>query len=150
MKKNNKKGFTLVELVIVVAVMAILVAVAIPTVKSITKSAQSSVDNTNARTIESLIKLHEAEVASGTAKQGETAVNTVSATSIDYAITEGKLGIDGTFKYDVAAGTVSVVTDSTTYATGDYEIVCDSDAAATTTGENAASALENSVKVTKK
>ena len=35
MKKNNKKGFTLVELVIVVAVMAVLVAVAIPTIGSI-------------------------------------------------------------------------------------------------------------------
>ena len=33
--KNNKKGFTLVELVIVVAVMAVLVAVAIPTIGSV-------------------------------------------------------------------------------------------------------------------
>ena len=43
MKKNNKKGFTLVELVIVVAVMAVLVAVAIPTVGSIKASADSAV-----------------------------------------------------------------------------------------------------------
>lgn len=42
MKKNNKKGFTIVELVIVIAVIAILSAVLIPTFTSISKKAKES------------------------------------------------------------------------------------------------------------
>ena len=42
MKKNNKKGFTLVELVIVIAVIAILAAVLIPTFGGIISKANKS------------------------------------------------------------------------------------------------------------
>lgn len=44
MKRNNKKGFTIVELVIVIAVIAILAAVLIPTFSSIIKKAQQTSD----------------------------------------------------------------------------------------------------------
>ena len=42
MKRNNKKGFTIVELVIVIAVIAILSAVLIPTFSGITEKANKS------------------------------------------------------------------------------------------------------------
>ena len=42
MKRNNKKGFTIVELVIVIAVIAILAAVLIPTFSGIVKKANNS------------------------------------------------------------------------------------------------------------
>lgn len=42
MKRNNKKGFTIVELVIVIAVIGILAAVLIPTFSGIIKSANDS------------------------------------------------------------------------------------------------------------
>ncbi|MBQ5320770.1 MAG: type II secretion system protein [Oscillospiraceae bacterium] len=42
MKKNSRKGFTIVELVIVIAVIAILAAVLIPTFSGIIKKAQDS------------------------------------------------------------------------------------------------------------
>ncbi len=42
MKRNNKKGFTIVELVIVIAVIAILSAVLIPTFGGITEKANNS------------------------------------------------------------------------------------------------------------
>ena len=96
MKKNNKKGFTLVELVIVVAVMAILVAVAIPTISSITDSATTAVNKSNARAIESIIKLYEAEVDAGTAESGAT---------LQKAMEDAKLGIEsGTFYYNKDTG----------------------------------------------
>ena len=98
MKKNNKKGFTLVELVIVVAVMAILVAVAIPTVKSITGTAKDAVAETNARTIESVLKLKDAELQNNK----DAAATSLTATVAETAINEAKLGIDaGEFYYDV-------------------------------------------------
>ena len=43
-KRNNKKGFTIVELVIVIAVIAILAGVLIPTFAGIVKKANLSAD----------------------------------------------------------------------------------------------------------
>ncbi|MBQ3116519.1 MAG: type II secretion system protein [Clostridia bacterium] len=42
MKKSNKKGFTIVELVIVIAVIAILAAVLIPTFTGVSRRAKES------------------------------------------------------------------------------------------------------------
>lgn len=49
MKKNNRKGFTITELVIVIAVIAILAAVLIPTFTSIINKANDSADLQEAR-----------------------------------------------------------------------------------------------------
>ena len=49
MRKSNKKGFTIVELVIVIAVIAILSAVLIPTFSGITTKAQESAAKQEAR-----------------------------------------------------------------------------------------------------
>ena len=49
MRKSNKKGFTIVELVIVIAVIAILSAVLIPTFGGITEKAQNSARDQEAK-----------------------------------------------------------------------------------------------------
>ncbi len=49
MKRNNKKGFTIVELVIVIAVIAILSAVLIPTFGGIVEKANASAAQQEAR-----------------------------------------------------------------------------------------------------
>lgn len=49
MKRNNKKGFTIVELVIVIAVIAILSAVLIPTFSGVVEKANNAADLQNAR-----------------------------------------------------------------------------------------------------
>mgnify|MGYP004582624527 CR=1 FL=1 len=49
MKKSNKKGFTIVELVIVIAVIAILAAVLIPTFTNVVNKANESKDIQQAR-----------------------------------------------------------------------------------------------------
>ena len=56
MKRNNKKGFTIVELVIVIAVIAILAAVLIPTFSNVIKKANMSADQQEIRNINTLIK----------------------------------------------------------------------------------------------
>lgn len=50
--KKNKKGFTLVELVIVIAVIAILMAVLIPTFASVIGSAQKSAAEQEGRNLQ--------------------------------------------------------------------------------------------------
>ena len=49
MKKNNKKGFTLAELLIVVAIIAILVAIAIPVFSAQLEKAKIATDKANIR-----------------------------------------------------------------------------------------------------
>jgi prepilin-type N-terminal cleavage/methylation domain-containing protein len=64
--KRNKKGFTLVELVIVIAVLAVLAAIAVPTVTNVINSANVNTDTSNAQTIELALKSAYAEASAGT------------------------------------------------------------------------------------
>ena len=51
LKLKNKKGFTLMEMLIVVAIIAILVAIAIPTFTSSLEKAKQGADNANVRAL---------------------------------------------------------------------------------------------------
>ena len=55
MRNTNKKGFTIVELVVVVAVIAILAAVLIPTFSGIIKKANMSADQAAVRNINTIL-----------------------------------------------------------------------------------------------
>ncbi len=66
LRKTNKKGFTLVELVIVIAILAILAAIAIPTVSNVIKTANENVDKANAQTVELALKSANAEAIADT------------------------------------------------------------------------------------
>lgn len=47
--KMNKKGFTLIEMLVVIAIIAVLVAIVIPTVTSATEKAKEAADAANIR-----------------------------------------------------------------------------------------------------
>ena len=65
--RNNKKGFTIVELVIVIAVIAILAAVLIPTFSSITQSAKESAAQQQAKSgLNAVLALTGGSMPSGT------------------------------------------------------------------------------------
>ena len=49
MNKMNKKGFTLIEMLVVIAIIAVLVAIIIPTVSSATTKAKAAADAANLR-----------------------------------------------------------------------------------------------------
>ena len=51
MIKMNKKGFTLIEMLVVIAIIAILVAIIIPTVMSATEKAAAATNAANLRSI---------------------------------------------------------------------------------------------------
>ena len=52
-KVNNKKGFTLAELLVVLAILAVLVAIAIPVFSSSITKAQETARNANMRSVRS-------------------------------------------------------------------------------------------------
>lgn len=72
MKKmyGNKKGFTLVELVVVIAILAILAAIAIPAVIGIISSASESQSASDAATLDSACKTYFGGLVSGSIHSG--------------------------------------------------------------------------------
>ncbi len=69
MKKNNKKGFTLAELLIVVAIIAVLVAISIPIFTSQLEKARDATDQANIRSAYSEVAV---QVLDGTIDLGTT------------------------------------------------------------------------------
>ena len=88
MKRNNKKGFTIVELVIVIAVIAILSAVLIPTFGGITTEAKDTARDLDAKNLytEYLAASKGEAAATGNIKVGE----------YYYTIANGQLNLEET------------------------------------------------------
>ncbi len=55
MKKTNKKGFTLAELLIVIAIIAVLIAIAIPTFSGALRNARLQTDHANIRSAYAMV-----------------------------------------------------------------------------------------------
>ena len=94
MKKMNRKGFTLVEMLVVIAIIAILVAVIIPTVSSSTSKAKAATDAANLRSAKA--------AATISALDGKTSAADLTAE---------KLGVPANSKYD--GGAFSCTVDTT-------------------------------------
>ena len=91
-KLKNKKGFTLVELLVVVAIVAILVAISIPMVTGALKEARTETDNANKRAAE-------------------------GAAMIEYLLKDGGESTKF-YTYDANTGTVTPADNAGTAATG--------------------------------
>ena len=98
MKKQNKKGFTLVELLVVIAILAILATVSVVGYSQFTKKAKESNDNTELHQYVTLIQAAlvdgEEEVTVGSAKYKVTYTDTngvgvqlYDATNKEYGVT---------------------------------------------------------------
>ena len=118
MKKNNKKGFTLAELLIVVAIIAVLVAIAIPIFTNQLERSRETTDLANIRSAyaEVITKVLEdgaSDVTATVAKQQKVTgwnhvqagttiggidvnnLNNTTTTTISYVASTGKVTIDG-------------------------------------------------------
>ena len=101
---NKKKGFTLVELIIVIAIMAILAAVAIPSFSSIKESANAKADLSNAKTIATAVNALLAEGEVEITKNTEIDLSDGSETAkaiVEYLQTVPKTSDDGSFTVNI-------------------------------------------------
>ncbi|HAE92706.1 MAG TPA: prepilin-type cleavage/methylation domain-containing protein [Tissierella sp.] len=71
-KKKNKKGFTLVELVVVIAILGILAAIAVPKLSKSRENAAIAAHNANVRTLESSATLAVSEGSTAITWDGES------------------------------------------------------------------------------
>ena len=95
MKKMNKKGFTIVELVIVIAVIGILATVLIPTFSSVIEKANKSAVQQEAANLYK--ELYTLDLSDGVlnAKEGEEALPT--ATHYSYTVADDGITVNFTF-----------------------------------------------------
>lgn len=95
--KENKKGFTLAELLIVVAIIAVLVAISIPIFTSQLEKSRDAVTIANLRSAyaeASALMLSEpdsADATSGNAKK--TSANVVEVSKVSLECTDGKADV---------------------------------------------------------
>lgn len=110
MKKNNKKGFTLVELICVVVLLAILAMVAIPAYSKVQDAAANRVAGSNARTNYSIGKANDAIKISGVTDTESFIAGTASG------YTDPEYNTDGTIKTDGIGYWSGVINGKTWYA----------------------------------
>jgi len=135
---NYKKGFTLVELMVVILIVGILAAVAIPLMQGRIDKAKWSEANAAAGTVRTAIRAYAAETSLTTA-QG------LAGTTMDTATTQDALGfsandLDGTY-FEAACYTITSVdgngvavitvdasaSTKTDAPTGSYQLEADGD-----------------------
>lgn len=92
--KNNKKGFTLAELLIVIAIIAVLIAIAIPVFSGQLENARLQADHANLRSAYAII-----QTANLIDEDSAFGITVGTATKLTYCT-------DGTFKSGTAANPV--------------------------------------------
>lgn len=107
-KVNNKKGFTLAELLVVVAILAVLIAIAVPIFGGALDNASQTARDANSRAIRSaaMVKIMTDDIAKGTWGWSASAnvdsegnVTGLTVTKADAAVTDVQptSGVDGDY-----------------------------------------------------
>ena len=120
MEKKNDKGFSLVELIIVIAIMAVLIGILAPQFIKYVEQSRRSKDIQNA---ERLRETFLADIAEGKITNADTVLIVNSTPNLPSALNEiphveGSPGVRGntfTVTYDAATNIVQVFPTGTTY-----------------------------------
>ena len=123
MNKMNKKGFTLIEMLVVIAIIAILVAIVIPVVGSSTEKAKEAKDAANIRSA-----------------VAEVTTNALTGTATPKTVTLTQTGAfdsftDGDAMTDIGGFNLSVFTDADSVEV-DYCTTCNNVTIEVTGGDN--------------
>lgn len=129
MKKMNNKGFSLVELIIVIAIMAVLIGVMAPQFLKYVEQSRKSTDISNAQSIATAIQADiadgyiTADVTGGTVTGSTT--KSITEAPVVRGTVSGKVTSGSSFTYDcdVATGVVKVYVGS-----GNFELYPGTDA----------------------
>lgn len=110
-KERNKKAFTLIELIVVIAIIGVLVAILVPTMTGFVNDARVATANANARTVYSIAQ---AEATFQTNTGSGVADGTYTQASADTFSTTvrsqmGTLAAGATYSITIAGGAVTTV-----------------------------------------
>jgi len=136
MKMNDKKGFTLVELMVVILIVGILAAVAVPLMQGRIDKAKWSEANAAAGSIRTAVRAYAAETSIATATsalEGETCDDSDVQTALGFGSTdlEGVYFTAANYEItDVTASGIAVITVSASKdnaPSGSYQLEADGD-----------------------
>lgn len=102
-KQKSKKGFTLVELIVVIAILGILAALVVPSVTGYVEKAQKATDEANAQMLYSAAQLYITDLETSGAALPTTSFNESVLLANGYIQKDP----DGTATFTVTAGSAT-------------------------------------------